>query len=38
VVPFVKRLRELRPKTPILLVEDRSFANAFLQPKKQAPP
>ncbi|MDG2310300.1 MAG: SGNH/GDSL hydrolase family protein, partial [Planctomycetota bacterium] len=36
VVPFVKRLRELRPLTPILLVEDRSFANAFLQPKKQA--
>ena len=36
VVPFVKRLRELRALTPILLVEDRSFANAFLQPKKQA--
>ena len=36
VVPFVKRLRESRPQTPILLVEDRSFANAFLQPKKQA--
>ena len=36
VVPFVKRLRESRPLTPILLVEDRSFANAFLQPKKQA--
>ena len=36
VVPFVKRLRELRPQIPILLVEDRSFANAFLQPKKQA--
>jgi hypothetical protein len=36
VVPFVKRLRKSRPETPILLVEDRSFANAFLQPKKQA--
>jgi len=35
VVPFVKRLRELRPKTPILLVEDRSFSNSFLQPSKQ---
>ena len=36
VVPFVKRLRKSRPKTPILLVEDRSFANAFLRPNKQA--
>ena len=35
-VPFVKRLREHRPRTPILLVEDRSFANAFLQPDRQA--
>lgn len=26
--PLVKRLREARPKTPILLVEDRVFANA----------
>ena len=36
VVPFVQRLRKLRPQTPVLLVEDRSFANAFLQPQKQA--
>jgi hypothetical protein len=36
VEPFVKRLRKSHPQTPILLVEDRSFANAFLQPKKQA--
>ena len=35
VVPFVKRLRGHRPKTPILLVEDRSFSNSFLQPSKQ---
>ena len=25
--PFVRRLRALRPDTPILLVEDRSYAN-----------
>ena len=35
-IPFVQRLRELRPKTPILLVEDRTFSNAFLQPSRQA--
>lgn len=34
--PFVKRLRETRPRTPILLVEDRTFADAFLVPAKQA--
>lgn len=28
--PFVKRLRELRPSTPILLVEDRTYANAHI--------
>ncbi len=28
--PFVEKLREARPATPILLVEDRSFANAPL--------
>ena len=28
VEPFVEKLREARPETPILLVEDRSFANA----------
>ena len=35
VVPFVERLRKIRPKTPILLVEDRSFSNSFLQPSRQ---
>lgn len=35
VVPFIKRLRGLRPDTPILLVEDRSFSNSFLQPSRQ---
>jgi len=35
VVPFVKRLRGHRPETPILLVEDRSFSNTFLQPSRQ---
>ena len=34
--PFVERLRETRPTTPILLVEDRTFADAFLVPAKQA--
>ncbi len=33
--PFVKRVRETRPTTPILLVEDRTFADAFLVPAKQ---
>ncbi len=28
VVPFVQRLRQTRPKTPILLVEDRTYADA----------
>jgi len=28
--PFVKRLRELHPETPILLVEDRTYCDAFL--------
>ncbi len=30
--PFVRHLREARPTTPILLVEDRTFPNAFLKP------
>jgi len=30
VVPFVGRLREKRPDTPVLLVEDRSYADSFL--------
>ncbi|MEE2908040.1 MAG: SGNH/GDSL hydrolase family protein, partial [Planctomycetota bacterium] len=29
-VPFVKRLRSLRPETPIVLVEDRTYADAYL--------
>jgi hypothetical protein len=33
-VPFVKRLREARPHTPIILVEDRRFPNAWLIPSK----
>ena len=30
VAPFVKRLRQVHPETPILLVEDRTYSNAFL--------
>ena len=30
VVPFVKKLRAAHPETPILLVEDRTYSNAFL--------
>ena len=30
--PFVHRLREARPATPIVLVEDRSYGNAWLLP------
>lgn len=30
VAPFVKRLRQAHPETPILLVEDRSYSDAFL--------
>ncbi len=34
-VPFVLRLRQLQPETPILLVEDREFTNArFFQSKR----
>jgi hypothetical protein len=29
-VPFVKRLRSLRPDTPILLVEDRTYGDAWI--------
>jgi lysophospholipase L1-like esterase len=36
VVPFVKRLRQAHPRTPIVLVEDRVYANAFLTPKRAA--
>ncbi len=31
--PFVRILREARPSTPILLVEDRVFPNAFVLPE-----
>ena len=31
-IPFVKKLRAVRPETPILLVEDRTYTNAFLLP------
>ncbi len=31
--PFVRRLRQARPTTPILLVEARVFPNAFLKPE-----
>ena len=33
-VPLVKLLRKARPKTPIVLVEDRRFANSWLMPAK----
>lgn len=29
-IPFVKKLRAVRPEAPILLVEDRTYANSFL--------
>jgi hypothetical protein len=35
-VPFVEQLHLLRPQTPILLVEDRTFADAILSPVRQA--
>ncbi len=28
--PFVRKLREIRPETPILLVEDRTFTNSWI--------
>ena len=33
-VPFIKRLRSLRPDTPILLVEDRSYSDAHVNRKR----
>ena len=33
--PLVRTLRKSRPQTPILLVEDRTYTNAFLIPSKQ---
>ncbi len=35
VEPFVHRLRKSRPRTPILLVEDRSYADSFLVTSKR---
>jgi hypothetical protein len=33
-IPLVQQLRKVRPETPILLVEDRRFANSWLIPSK----
>lgn len=33
--PFVRRLRQAHPKTPILLVEDRGYTDAFLLKSKR---
>ena len=33
--PLVRKLREVRPKTPILLVEDRSYSDSFLITSKR---
>lgn len=33
--PLVHKLREIRPKTPILLVEDRSYSDSFLVTSKR---
>ena len=35
VVPFVEVLRQAHPETPILLVEDRSYTDAFLVAAKR---
>jgi len=35
-VPLVQQLRKARPNTPIVLVEDRSFTNAWLVPRAQS--
>lgn len=34
-VPLVKQLREAKPSTPIVLVEDRRFSNDWITPAKQ---
>lgn len=34
-VPLVKTLRAAHPETPILLVEDRTYTNAYLKPSSQ---
>jgi len=33
--PLVRQLREKRPATPILLVEDRTYSNTWIMPDKQ---
>ena len=33
-IPLVKQLRAVRPTTPIVLVEDRGFPNAWIVPAK----
>lgn len=35
VEPFVRQLRQTRPQTPIVLVEDRSYADSFLVTSKR---
>ena len=35
VEPFVKKLRTAHPQTPIVLVEDRTYADSFLIPSKR---
>lgn len=35
VVPFVKKLRNLRPNTPIVMAESRMYENAFIDLKKK---
>jgi hypothetical protein len=34
-VPLVKQLREAKPETPIVLVEDRRFTNSWITPAKE---
>jgi hypothetical protein len=34
--PFIARLRSSHPNTPIVIVEDRPFANAYLMPAQRA--
>ncbi len=36
VEPFVRRLRQAHPQTPILLVEDRTYSDAFFKPQRAA--
>lgn len=34
--PFVRRLREHRPETPIVLIEDRTYTNSWIQTERRA--